>query len=71
MKILKFRSDPLEIKIVLQNLKDFVVTDRIGEKNADASVEIKSTYFQMIDLFELEMSKRFEDNEKILVAERT
>lgn len=49
-------------------LNDFIITDRIGEKNSDCQVEIESSYFKVIDLFLSEFEKKFEDNTEILEA---
>lgn len=50
------------------SLNDFIITDRIGEKNCDFEIEIRSSYFKVIDLFLSELKKRFEDNAEILEA---
>lgn len=51
-----------------QSLSDFIITDRIGERNPDSKIEISSSYFMVIDVFLSEMKKRFEENSAILEA---
>lgn len=50
------------------SLTDFVITDRIGERNFDYKIEIRSAYFYVIDIFLSEMKRRFDKNSDMLLA---
>lgn len=49
-------------------LDHFIITDTIGERSNDAKIEIRSAYYQVLDIFSSEMEKRFHDNSDILLA---
>lgn len=49
-------------------LKEYIVTSSIGERNSDPKVEVKSTYYEVIDIFLSEMNERFTENSDILLA---
>lgn len=49
-------------------LTGFVITEKIGERNKDIKIEIKSAFYSVIDIFLREMKNRFEDNVDILTA---
>ena len=49
-------------------LESSIITETIGERNADFKIEIQSTYFRVIDEFSSEMKRRFSDNTDILIA---
>lgn len=49
-------------------LQNSIITDFIGERNSDSSVELRSTYHSVIDIFLSEMERRFETNKEILLA---
>lgn len=61
-------SRPLRTKKRPSALASFFITDPIGERNTDVKVEIKSAYFEVIDIFLSEMKHRFEENSDILLA---
>lgn len=48
-------------------LKDFVVTETLGERTEEP-LELKSIYFQIIDVIVTELNARFSENDEILVA---
>lgn len=49
-------------------LQDSIITDCIGERSSDSSVELRSAYYSVIDIFSSEMKRRFETNKDILLA---
>lgn len=62
------QARPTRNKMRPAALNDFIITERIGERNTEPLIEIKSAYFEIIDLFESEFTRRFEENEEILLA---
>lgn len=46
----------------------FIITDRICERSKDVSIGIKSTHYEVIDIFTAEMERRFGENSDILLA---
>lgn len=50
------------------SLSAFIITDNIGERNTDYTVEISSSYFMVIDIFLREMRRRFDNNSAMLEA---
>ena len=51
-------AKPILEKRKPKTLDSYIVTDRIGERNANFKIEIQSTYFRVIDDFLSEMKKR-------------
>lgn len=66
--LLSNTNQPKRIRKRPSTLASFVITDPIGERNTDVKVEIKSAYFEVIDIFMADMKIRFEENSDILLA---
>lgn len=59
---------PSRSKKLPTNFSQFIITDRIGQRSKDKFTEIKSAYYEVIDIFKAEMERRFEENSDILLA---
>lgn len=62
------QTRPKRDKTRSSTLNGFILTDKIGERNSDMTVEIKSAFYSVIDIFLSKMKRRFDDNIDILMA---